>query len=265
MIDCKVSICCCAGFRLRHDVAIRALSGRRPKSAKARSRGKLGTVRQRALGKFERAARLRKFEDWRPRLRAQLQRSVPLMFATCAISNSCAWRNSTSDNHCAINRSNDVLRHGVDQFLASRKETAYSRKLGRIFVKGSFCHCVIGAADDAAGHMRIRAACDMCCTPTQHLLIVLTLTRCRGPLDRLPTSRLLPPRSGLERSDFARGARRDILRCRTDLISGAGYSFTDLIIFQPADEDHDQFDLCRLKISVLRIGRGLLIALLRLN
>jgi hypothetical protein len=34
----------------------------------------LGTVWQRALGKFERAARLREFEDWRPRLRAQLKR-----------------------------------------------------------------------------------------------------------------------------------------------------------------------------------------------
>src|SRR5258707_6728238 len=29
-------------------------------------------------------------------------------------------RNSTSDNHCAINRSIGVQRHGVNQFLASR-------------------------------------------------------------------------------------------------------------------------------------------------
>ena len=43
----------------------------------------------------------------------------------------------------------------------------------------------------------------MRCTPTIHELIVLTLPpRHRCPLDRLPASRLLLPRSGLERSDF---------------------------------------------------------------
>ena len=40
-------------------------------------------------------------------------------------------------------------------------------------------------------------------TPTIHDLIVLTLPpRHRCPLNRLPASRLLLPRSGLERSDF---------------------------------------------------------------
>jgi len=43
----------------------------------------------------------------------------------------------------------------------------------------------------------------MRCTPTVRLSIVLTLPpRYRCLLDRLPASRLLPPRSGLERSDF---------------------------------------------------------------
>jgi hypothetical protein len=43
----------------------------------------------------------------------------------------------------------------------------------------------------------------MRCTPTIHELIVLTLPpRHRCPFDRLPASRLLLPRSGLERSNF---------------------------------------------------------------
>ena len=43
----------------------------------------------------------------------------------------------------------------------------------------------------------------MCCAPTLRWLIVLTLPpRYRCPLNRLPASRLLLPRSGLERSDF---------------------------------------------------------------
>src|ERR1700739_341991 len=43
----------------------------------------------------------------------------------------------------------------------------------------------------------------MCCSPTLRWLIVLTLPpRYRCPLNRLPASRLLLPRSGLERSDF---------------------------------------------------------------
>jgi hypothetical protein len=46
--------------------------------------------------------------------------------------------NSTSDNHCAINRSIDVQRHGVNQFLASRIQTAHSSKLVGAFVKAIF-------------------------------------------------------------------------------------------------------------------------------
>jgi hypothetical protein len=43
----------------------------------------------------------------------------------------------------------------------------------------------------------------MCCTSTLRWLIVLTLPpRYRCPLNRLPASRLLLPRSGQERSDF---------------------------------------------------------------
>jgi hypothetical protein len=42
----------------------------------------------------------------------------------------------------------------------------------------------------------------MRCTPIIRELIVATRYRC--PLHRLPASRLLLPRSGLERSDFVR-------------------------------------------------------------
>jgi hypothetical protein len=59
-------------------------------------------------------------------------------------------RNSTSDNHCAINRSIGVQRHGVNQFLASRKyPTAHSSKLVCAIRQGNFCHCVMGGVDVA--------------------------------------------------------------------------------------------------------------------
>jgi hypothetical protein len=51
----------------------------------------------------------------------------------------------------------------------------------------------------------------MRCTPTIHELIVLTLPpRHPCPLDRLPASRLLLPRSGLERSDFVQWPISDL-------------------------------------------------------
>src|SRR5258705_7562016 len=51
----------------------------------------------------------------------------------------------------------------------------------------------------------------MRCTPTIHDLIVLTLPpRHRCPLDRMPASRLLLPRSGLERSDFVPWHKADV-------------------------------------------------------
>ncbi len=53
----------------------------------------------------------------------------------------------------------------------------------------------------------------MRCMPTIHDLIVLTLPpRHRCPLNRLPASRLLLPRSGLERSDFVRWHKADVLK-----------------------------------------------------
>ena len=51
--------------------------GRRPKSAKARSRGELGTGWQRVLWGFKRGARVRDrviLENWQPRMPAQLKR-----------------------------------------------------------------------------------------------------------------------------------------------------------------------------------------------
>ena len=51
--------------------------------------------------------------------------------------------------------------------------------------------------------MRIRAACDHVLHANRTLVDRVDLApRCRCPLDRLPASRLLPPHSGLERSDF---------------------------------------------------------------
>src|SRR5580692_3446138 len=51
----------------------------------------------------------------------------------------------------------------------------------------------------------------MRCTPIIHELIVLTLPpRHRCPLTWLPASRLLLPRSGLERSDFVLWRKEDV-------------------------------------------------------
>ena len=58
----------------------------------------------------------------------------------------------------------------------------------------------------------------MRCTPTIHELIVLTLPpRHRCPLDRLPASRLLLPRSGLERSDSVRWHETDLPTLLSDV------------------------------------------------
>src|SRR5271169_4729686 len=117
-------------------------------------------------------------------------------------------RNSTSDNQCAINRSIGVQRHGVNQFLASRNIHGTFKQTGWRFRQGNF---VIA--------LSVRWMCLAVseCWPADHLdafdhalranstrlLIVLTLPpRYRCPLDRLPAPRLMPPRSGLERSDF---------------------------------------------------------------
>ena len=48
----------------------------------------------------------------------------------------------------------------MNQFLASRNIDGTFKQTGWRFRQGNFCHCVIGAADDVAGRMRIRAARD---------------------------------------------------------------------------------------------------------
>jgi hypothetical protein len=92
----------------------------------------------------------------------------------------------------------------VNQFLASRNIDGTFKQTGWRFRQGNFLSLRYRCADDVAGRMRLltpRAI--MCCTPTLRWLIVLTLPpRYRCPLNRLPASRLLLPRSGLERSDF---------------------------------------------------------------
>jgi len=57
----------------------------------------------------------------------------------------------------------------------------------------------------------------MRCTPIIRELIVATRYRC--PLHRLPASRLLLPRSGLERSDFVRWHQTDMLGQADDVCS----------------------------------------------
>jgi hypothetical protein len=85
-----------------------------------------------------------------------------------------------------------------------------------LFLKAN-CHCAIGGsiwlavsrcwpADDLAGldhplHANMRE--------------LIAATRYRCPLDRPPASRLLPPRSGLERSDFVRWLTA-VLTCEFD-------------------------------------------------
>ena len=79
--------------------------------------------------------------------------------------------------------------------------SAHSSKLAGAFVKAIFYHCV------AVRPMMWLAHEDA--DPRDHVLHANTtlvdrvdLPRYRCPLNRLPASRLLLPRSGLERSDF---------------------------------------------------------------
>src|SRR5436309_6575437 len=52
-------------------------------------------------------------------------------------------RNSTSDNHCAINRSIGVQRHGVNQFVASRDIPRHIQANGfALFVKAIFVNAL---------------------------------------------------------------------------------------------------------------------------
>ena len=114
-------------------------------------------------------------------------------------------RNSASDNCCAINRSIRIQWHSVNQFLARRNTYGTFKQTGLRYSSSQFCHCVIGRVDVVR---RVRGGWPqmillffiMRCTPIIRELIVATRYRC--PLHRLPASRLLLPRSGLERSDF---------------------------------------------------------------
>src|SRR5580704_8119119 len=98
-------------------------------------------------------------------------------------------RNSTSDNHCAIDRSICVRWPWCVSISCEEK---YPRHIQAnwfaLFVKTTLSLHYGGVER---------------CTPTIHELVVSTLPpRHRCPLDRLPASRLLLQRSGLERSDF---------------------------------------------------------------
>ena len=69
------------------------------------------------------------------------------------------------------------------------------------------------------------------------LSIVLTLPpRYRCPLDRLPASRLLPPRSGLERSDFVLWPDSEVSE-RPDDFRFLGYSGLVVLTASPSESD----------------------------
>jgi hypothetical protein len=82
--------------------------------------------------------------------------------------------------------------------------TALSSKPVSAIGQGNFCHCVVGWVDVVR---RVRGGRPQTILlflimPTIRELIVATPLSLSSPL--LPASRLLPPRSGLERSDFVR-------------------------------------------------------------
>ena len=117
-------------------------------------------------------------------------------------------RNSTSHNHCAIDRSIGVRWHGADQFLARRNiHGTFKQTWFALFVKTTLS--LRDGGVDVTRRIRV-PACQMILAVLDHALhatinelIVLTLPpRHRCPLTWLPASRLLLPRSGLERSDF---------------------------------------------------------------
>jgi hypothetical protein len=69
----------------------------------------------------------------------------------------------------------------------------------------------------------------MRCTPNSALVDRVDLPpRYRCPLDRLPASRLLPPRSGLERSDFVHWPYPEVIEVAADFRL-QGYSGKDLL------------------------------------
>ena len=90
----------------------------------------------------------------------------------------------------------------MNQFLASANIDGTFKKLVGAFVKASFYHCVIGAADDVAGRMRMLTRARSCVARQRYAGDRVDLASPDIPSQPLPASRLLPPRSGLERSDF---------------------------------------------------------------
>src|SRR5258705_2937006 len=118
-------------------------------------------------------------------------------------------RNSTFDNPCVINRSIGVQRHGVNQFLASRNIQGRFKQTGLRCSSRQFLSLRCGWGRCGSPHHQgtgpqiILMCLIMRRTPNGALVDRVDFaTRYRCLLDRLPASRLLPPRSGLERSDF---------------------------------------------------------------
>src|SRR5258705_10635117 len=109
-------------------------------------------------------------------------------------------RNSTSHNHCAIDRSICVRWHGVHQFLARRNIHGTFKQTGLRYSSRELCHCVMAEVLGLASS-GVRPATEcllfffMRCTPSQQELIVLTFppppSFSSSPMPGPPS--LLPP------------------------------------------------------------------------
>ena len=113
-------------------------------------------------------------------------------------------RNNTSNNHCAINRSILVQWHGANQsFVSGSLLGTFKANWFVALVKAilSFLSGGVDVAHQGPGREMIWLF-DYRCTPTMLVDRVDLATRLSLSSQRLPASRLLLPRSGLERSDF---------------------------------------------------------------
>ena len=82
-------------------------------------------------------------------------------------------RNSTSDNHCAIDRSICVRWHGVYQFLARRNIHGTFKQTGLRYSSRQLCHCVM-AGSSVARQQYMSRSCRPC-----HPAIAVLSTGCR--------------------------------------------------------------------------------------
>ena len=131
-----------------------------------------------------------------------LHKNGDFIFRAPVISNSCVWQNVAEI--ALFTTASRLIRRaafcgmGVDQFLASKIYMAGFKQTDWRHRQVQFCHSVSGSTSLAESGTGPRADC----TPTQacwsrdHVDSPALSSRLAAD------SRLLPPRSGLERSDF---------------------------------------------------------------